>query len=145
MVFFGGTKTTTPNTSKPTSPNPHFFNLSTADAVHLSGEGKGDRTCFSRPVRITKTTLKPRTVVKVWPCGLKLEKKIYQLWCFGVMWGVFYFGLFVFNFVLTPDWCFWVLNFLGLCSATSQFILFLVFIFFLLFYLVKIYKLIFYF
>ena len=61
MVFFGGTKTTTPNTSKPTSPNPHFFNLSTADAVHLSGEGKRDRTCFSRPVRTTKTTLKPRT------------------------------------------------------------------------------------
>ena len=25
--------------------------LSTADAVHLSGKGKGDRTCFSRPVR----------------------------------------------------------------------------------------------
>ena len=57
----GGTKTTTPNTSKPTSPNSHFFNLSAADAVHLSGEGKRDRPCISRLVWTTKITLKPRT------------------------------------------------------------------------------------
>ena len=33
------------------------------DIVHLSGKGKQDRTCFSRPVRTAKTTLKHRN----WP------------------------------------------------------------------------------
>ena len=68
--------------------------------------------------------------LKVWPCGVKIEKNLISLWCFGVMWGVLFWISFrlilcwsgfiylLFFFEIT-DGCFWVLNFLGSCCYCS--------------------------
>ena len=89
--------------------------------------------------------------LKVRPCGVKIEKKLISLWCFGVMWGVL-FWIYLRLILCWSGFFFWVnwLMFLGFgfsivltqAKARFPFIWFLDFIS-VFFYLIKIDKLIF--
>ena len=100
---------------------------------------------------------KKKFELKVWPCGLKLEKKLLALMFWYHVRG-FIFDLFVFNFLLNLIWnyiyflkitdkCFWILNFLGLCSCLfflktklDVFIFLFIYVFSFFFHLPKLHK-----